>query len=214
MGRSNAISFSLISTALIVVALSWCGIGQSLAVDLEATGTVVAWVAGIGFQATISGGLSLAGEVVLAGETVPFSAEGSFLGFGVRDILTLITEGWFGLDALGQTSAGEPIEIHALLHARRKSLIPLRAGDVFLGEQQSVVLFRDGVHPFCGGLSGTAEGGLEPSDRPGTIQLGGTGIVCLTGDPRVEDSPIAIPLDDPALPPDFLQYLAELGFGG
>ncbi len=146
---------------------------------------------------------------MLGGRSVGFSAEGSLFGLGVRGIVTLISEGWIGYVASGLAASDEPIEIRGLLYARRKSLIPLQAGDVFVGTQHAVIVFRGEAYSFCGEFSGTVEGALEPAETPGTIQLGGTGTVHLEAKPG--GLPAPIPLDHPALTPEFLQYVAELG---
>ena len=204
--------FGAISAVLsIVIAISWGASAQPFSADVVGTGTLVAWLSGLEFLASISGEIRIAGEATLGEESVSFSAEGDFCGFGVRGIVTLISEGWIGYAIAGCAADGEPIEIRGLLHVKWKNLVPLQAGDVFVGTQHVVVVFRGEVHSFCGEFSGTVEGGLEPAETPGTIQLGGTGMVQLAGNPG--GIPASIPLDHPALTPEFLQYVAELDLG-
>lgn len=203
-------SGTILAVVFFVVAFA-CGThAQAFSANVLGTGTLVAWFSGLELMASITGQIQLAGEAVLGGRSVAFSAEGTLCGFGVREIVTLISEGWIGYVAVGLAASDEPIEIRGLLYVRRKSFIPLQAGDVFVGVQQAVLLFRGEAHPFCGEFSGTVEGALEPSETPGTIQLGGMGSVHLAGEPG--GLPASIPLDHPALTLEFLQYVAELGF--
>jgi hypothetical protein len=184
---------------------------ESLTADLSGTGTFAVWLSGLEFRARIAGELQLAGEVLLGDEAVPFAAEGTLRGLAVYGIVTSIGEGWVGYTATGSTSDGEAIEIRGLLHAMRKSLIPLQAGDVFVGTQFAVIDLRGEVRSFSGEFSGAVEGGLEPSETPGTIQLSGVGVFHLTGE--IGGFSPSIRLDHPALTPEFLHYLAELDLG-
>ena len=195
--------------ACIVVTFSGSTCAEPFFADVVGTGTLVAWLSGLELLASITGRIRLAGEAELGGESVSFSVDGTLHGFGVRGIVTLISEGWIGYVASGLAASDEPIEIRGLLHARRKSLVPLQAGDVFVGTQRAVIVFRGEAHSFCGEFSGTVEGGLEPAETPGTIQLSGAGTVHLEAKPG--GLPASIPLDHPALTPEFLQYVAELG---
>ena len=183
---------------------------------MSGAGTLVAWLSELEFHATIEGAIQLTGDVALDREVVSFSAEGTLHGFGVRGITTLISEGWVGYTAAGGSADGDPIEIRGPLYVKRKSLIPLRAGDVLVGVQCSVLLFRNEVRLYCGEFSGTAEGGLEPAEAPMTIQLGGTGTVRLEGEEVPPDAwpPTAVPLDHPALPLDFIRYVTGLALFG
>ena len=194
----------------VAVVFSCSTSAQVFSADVVGTGTLVAWLSGLELLASIAGRIQLTGEAELGGRTVAFLAEGALRGFGVRGLLTLISEGWIGFVAAGSTADDRRIEIRGLLHVRRKSLVPLQAGDVFGGSQHAVILFNGVTHSFNGEFLGTVEGGLEASETPGTIQLGGTGTVHLGGTPG--GPPASIPLDHPALTPEFLQYVAELGF--
>jgi len=185
---------------------------QAFSADAVGTGTLVARLSGLEFHATIAGGIQWVGEAAFDGEAVSFTAEGGFRGFGVSGITTLISEGWVGYTAAGRTAENEPIGIRGLLYAKWKSLVPLQAGDLFVGVQRAVIEFGGEAFSFFGAFSGTAEGGLEPAETPMTIQLGGTGTVRLEGEEASSDAwpPSAIPLDHPALPLEFLQYVAGL----
>ena len=210
MGRPNRIRLAAIVAVLCIVTPSLGAVhAQSFFADAVGTGKLVAWLSGLDFEASIEGEILLTGQVLLGEETLTFSTEGAARGFGVRGIVTLISEGWIGFATNGHTVGDEPIELRGLVHAQRKSLIPLQAGDVFVGVQYVVVVFRGASHSFCGEFSGSVEGELEPSETPGTIQLGGTAIIRLEGEPG--GFPESIPLDHPALPPAFVQYLANLG---
>jgi hypothetical protein len=203
--RSGAILF----VVAVATTISWGASAQSFSADAFGAGTLVAWLSGLELAASIEGKIHLAGEAALDGRSVPFSAEGTLLGFGVRGITTLISQGWIGYEAAGHSTDGEPIEIRGLLYAWRRTLIALRAGDAFVGAHRTVVVFAGEAHSFRGEFSGTVEGGLEPAETPGTIRLDGTGTVHLEGEPG--ESPASIPLDHPALTPEFLQYVTELG---
>jgi hypothetical protein len=210
MATSLLVRSGTILTAVSLLLTFSCGTcAQAFSADVVGTGTLVAWLSGLELVASITGWIQLAGEAVLGGQSVGFSAEGTLRGFGVRGIVTLISEGWIGYVASGRAAGDEPIEIRGLLYARRKSLIPLQAGDVFVGTQCAVIVFRGEAYSFCGEFSGTVEGGLEPAETPGTIQLGGTGTVDWEAKPG--GLPTSIPLDHPALTAEFLQYVAELG---
>ncbi len=216
MRRPNPVRFRAILAALFVLALPCSARAQAFLADVVGTGTLVAWLSGLEFHATIVGEIQLAGEAALDGEAVPFSAEGGFRGFGVHGIATLISEGWIGYAAAGSTDDGEPIEIRGLLYVKRKALVPLQAGDVLVGTQWAVLLFGGEERSYCGAFSGTAEGGLERAETPMTIQFGGTGTIRLEGEKATPDAhlPEAIPLDHPALPLEFLQYVVGLDLFG
>jgi len=212
MSRSIPFRAAAILAILFVAFLSSvAAFDEPLAANVRGSGTLVAWIFGLDFHATIAGELRLSGELLVDDEAVPFSAEGTLRGFGVRSIVTLISEGWVVYAAAGTAATGEPIEVRGLLHARRKSLIPLQAGDVFVGAQFAVVDLRGKERSFVGEFSGAVDGGLAPSDRPGTIQLNGIGTFRLTGEPG--PFPGSIPLDHSDLPVEFLRYVAELKLG-
>ena len=209
MGRPKRMRLAAIIVILCTVIPSLGVVHAQLFVaNVVGTGKLVAWLSGLDFEASIEGEIRLTGQLALGDEVVDFSAEGTARGFGVRGITTLISEGWIGFATEGRSAGDEPIEIRGLVHARRKSLIPLQAGDVFIGVQHVVLVFRGETHSFCGGFSGAVEGALEPPETPGTIQLGGTAAIHLEGEPG--GFPESIPLDHPALPGDFLQYLTKL----
>ncbi len=211
MSRSNLSRAAALAVFFVVFLSAVAACDDPLAADVSGSGTLVAWLSGLDFHATIGGELRLTGELLVGGEAVPFFAEGTLCGFGVRGIVTLISEGWIGYAAAGATATDEPIEIRGLLHARWKGLIPIQIGDVLVGEQLTIVDFRGEERSFVGEFSGTVEGGLAPSERPGTIQLSGSGTFHLTGAPG--SFPGSIPLDHPDLPAEFLQYLSGLGIG-
>jgi hypothetical protein len=202
---------TILTAVSLLLAFSCGTCAQAFSADVVGTGTLIAWLSGLELVASITGRIQLTGEAMLGGQSVGFSAEGTVRGFGVRGIVTLISEGWIGYVASGFAANDEPIEISGLLYAMRKSLIPLRAGDVFVGAQHAVIVFRGEAHSFGGEFSGSVEGALQPSETPGTIQLGGTGTVHLEAKPG--GLPTSILLDHPALTPEFLQYVAELGLG-
>jgi hypothetical protein len=204
-------SWAITAAVCIAVTFSCSACAGSLSADVVGTGTLVARLAGLELVASIAGWIRLTGEAVLGGRSVAFSAEGTLRGFGVRGIVTLISEGWIGYVASGRAAGDAPIEIRGLLYASRKSLVPLQAGDVFVGTQRAVIAFGGEAHSVCGEFSGTVEGGLEPAETPGTIQLSGTGTVHLEAKPGGLST--FIPLDHPALTPEFLQYVAELALG-
>jgi hypothetical protein len=214
-GRRTMSHRAPVPAAVILVvlcaALCWGADAPALSTDVVGTGMLVAWLSGLAFEASITAEIQLTGDVLLYGESVSFSIEGRACGFGVRGIVTLVSEGWVGYTAAGNTSEGEPIEIRGLLYVKRQSLVPLQANDIFVGVQHAVLLFRGKMHSFCGEFSGTVEGALEPSEMPGTIQLGGSATIQMEGD--LGGFPATIPLDHPALPPEFLQYVAELDLG-
>ncbi len=211
MRPSNLIRRAGVLAVTVAVALFETVSVHAFSADAVGTGTLVAWLSGLEFHATITGEIQLTGETALGGVVLPFSAEGTFYGFGVRGIVTLISEGWIGYAAEGRSAGGEPIEIRGLLYVKRESLIPLRAGDVLVGTQYALIAFGDETRSFRGEFTGAVEGALETAETPGTLQLGGKGNVHLEGEPG--GFPASIPLDHPALPPEFLQYLAELGLG-
>jgi len=212
MSRANRTRIGAIAVIFFIVIPSVGAVrAQSFFADIVGTGKLVAWLSGLDFEASIEGEIWLTGQVVLGEEAIAFSTEGTARGFGVRGIVTLISEGWIGFSTEGRAADEEPIEIRGLVHARRKCLIPLQAGDVFVGVQYVVLVIRGESYSFCGEFSGTVEGALEPSETPGTIQLGGTAVIHLEGEPG--GFPASIPLDHPALPPEFLQYVTELELG-
>jgi len=212
MRRPNSVHFGAILAAFFVLVVPCNAYAQAFSADAVGTGTLVAWLSGLEILASIAGEIQLTAEAALDGEAVSFSAEGTLCGFGVRGITTLISEGWVGYTAAGRSADGEPIEIRGLLYARRKSLIPLQAGDVFIGTQRAIVEFGGEAFSFFGAFSGTVEGGLEPAETPMTIQLSGEGTVRLEGKEVPPDAwlPSVIPLDHPALPLEFLQYVTGL----
>ncbi len=216
MRRSTFIRCGALVAVTVAALFFQSACAQAFSADAVGTGTLVAWLSGLEFHATIAGGIQLTGETALDGKAISFTAEGDFRGFGVRGITTLISEGWVGYTAAGSTDDGEPIGIRGLLYVKRTSLIPLQAGDVFVGTQRTVIDFGGEAFSFFGSFSGTAEGGLELAETPMTIQLGGMGTVRLEGEETPSSAwlPAEIPLDRPALPPEFLQYVAGLDLFG
>jgi len=198
-----------LAAALIIGLLGFSNAGvYALSANAVGTGTLVAWLSDVGLEAWIRGEIELAGTDVVGDETVSFSARGTFLGFGVRRFASFVSEGWIGYEASGDAADGQPIEIRGLLYARRESLVPLQSGAVLAGSHRGAIRFRDEEFPFCGAFSGTVEGGLEPAETWGTIQLGGTGTAHLGEGPSAP-----IPLDHPALPTEFIEYVARLDLG-
>jgi hypothetical protein len=205
-------STTIVAACSVVMVLSCGTCARVITADAEATGTLVARLSALDITATLTGELQWTGEAVLGAHPVGFSATGTFDGLGVRGILTTISEAWAGFAATGSTAGGEPVELRGLLYVKRKSVVPLQAGELFVGPHYTEFLVAGEAHSFCGEFSGTAAGALEPAEHPMTIQLGGTGSLHLLGEamPPSGEFPVAIPLHHPALTHQFLQYVAAL----
>jgi len=199
-----------VALLVIVSTLTLAVSGGAFSVDLAASGTLDAWISGWDLVASIEGEIRLTGAILVDGRLVRLEAEGDLFGFGVRGITTIASEGWLGYTAQGATADGEPIEICGLLYGKRETLLPLRAGDLLVGVHRAAIRFRNETHRFCGAFSGTVDGGLEPAETWGTIQFSGTGVARLDDDPAAAQT---IPLDHPALPIEFLEYVARLDLG-
>ena len=213
MRRSiSFVSYRLLFAAFLILAIGWSAFAGTFSAGATGEGTLIAWLAGLDFEGEIDGTIRLEGELAPdAGEAVPFCAEGTLRGFGVSGIVTALTEGWIGYKVEGHADNGEPIEIRGLLYTSRISVVPLQADAAFIGTHRARILFDGAAHAVFGEFSGSVRGAAEPADRPGTIQFGGSGTIGFDGETGVEATPI--PLDHPALPAEFLRYLAELGFG-
>ena len=127
---------------------------------------------------------------------------GSVIGFGLREILTLTSTGWFVLSAEGRLDNEEVWMLRALLYGTRTSASPLSASDLLEGIHVTAIDMGDEVMLFKGVFSGTLEGDVVPSGTIGVIRLEGAGTFRLVGY-RAEAAALAdIPLDDPSLPED------------
>jgi len=200
----------LVPLAVLLVSLgSWA---STFSAGIVAEGTLVAWLSGPDLEATIDGILRLTGIVEVDGESLAFSSEGTFRGFGIRGIVAWTNEGWIGYETAGHTVDGEALEVCGLLYVRWMGLVALKAGTALPGAQRAVVVLRNGRPSFCGAFTGSVEGAFESPETPGTIQLGGAGVVRLSGSSEC-DQP-QIPLDHPALPTAFLEYIGSLDLGG
>jgi hypothetical protein len=198
--------------AWVVLLCSCVAWSQTLSVDGEGVGTVIASLSEFGFTASLEGEVEWIGEAVLGERRVWFSAEGAFRGIGVRSILSLVSEAWLACSATGSTSDGAPAAIRSLLYLKRVALIPLQAGDLVVGVHYTLLTLGDEEQAFTGGFVGTATGTLKPADTPLTIQLDGTGSVHLTGEMVEPTDELlgTVPLNHPALTPDFLDYIIAL----
>jgi hypothetical protein len=197
----------------VVVGLSFGAYGQTLSADADATGTLVAWLSESEIAASVTGELQWAGDAVFGERALSFSAGGAFVGVGVWGILTLVSEAWAGFSATGTSADGEAIELRGLLYVKRRSIVPLRADEVFVGTYYTVLRVSGETRSFCGGFSGAVAGGLEPADQPATIQLSGTGSLRLVGDLVMPSGELdaMISLNHPAVTLEFLQYIDDLG---
>jgi len=201
-----------LAAVLLVLAVGGSAFGGTFSADATGEGTLVAWLAGLDFEGEIDGTIRIEGEFALdGGEPIPFFAEGTLRGFGVSGIVTAVTEGWIGYTAEGRAGEGESVEIRGLLYTSRISVVPLQADAAFIGAHRAHIACGDAMHTVSGEFSGVVEGGMEPAETPGRIQFGGSGMIHFD-DESVSEAP-PIPLDHPALPEEFLKYLAELGFG-
>jgi len=189
------------------------GVARTVSGDATGLATLVAWFVGIELHATIAGEMQISGEISGDGAPVAFCAEGTLRGYGLQRIATLVTDGWIGYVAEGHTAQDEPIDVRGLLYVHLEGIRPLVSGE--LASERHVVRMSVGGETvvFFGEMTGTVQGALERPDCPGRLQLAGSGTVWLEGVQRPDPLPEPIPLDHPALPADFLLYLAELGFG-
>jgi hypothetical protein len=203
------------STVIALFTLAVCSFGvcaNTFSAEAVGAGTLVARFVGLEISATLAGEVDWTGEAVLNGRPVRFSARGTFNGFGIRGITTMITEGWVSCSLSGSADDGEAVEICGLLYVKRKSVVALAADEPIIGLQYTVLLVGDSAHAFYGDFTGTAQGQLEPADAAMTIQLGGAAIVHLTAEAEspVGELPASIPFDHPALSPEMLQHIDDL----
>ena len=147
----------------------------------SARGTLDARLLDGAFAATLAGSLEWIGEILVDEETVFFSTRGAFLGEGRRGLLTLVSEAWLGFTSSGEAIDGRPIELRGLLYLRRKTLLPLRAGEAIVGTYLATVLLEGKVHSLQGAFVGNAAGDLAPSGTPGTLRMVGVGEARIEG---------------------------------
>lgn len=199
----------VLSTAILCSVIAW---SQTISVDGEGMGTLVAVLSESGFTASLQGGVQWTGEAA-AGETREwFSAEGNFRGIGVRSILSLLSEAWLAYSAEGSTADGTPAAIWGLLHFKRVALIPLQAGDLVVGTHYTLLDLGGETYAHTGEFLATATGEIVPSEAPLTLRLVGTASVHLSGGlvDLTDELLATVPLDHPALTPEFLQYVEGL----
>jgi len=117
---------------LIALVALWspCATAFDASFDLTAEGWVDALVAGLEITAGIGGHAQLQGEIAGAVSPDSFVGQGPIFGFGARNLVTLVTEGWVLLDASGQLASGDSITIQSLVYTRRQGLITLPVGEL------------------------------------------------------------------------------------
>ena len=198
---------------IIAIAVTHLAATQNLSINLDASGGLDAQFYGLEISASITGDVSVVGDVPCAAGSVWFSSEGRAYGVGFRSILSLISKGWILFSATGRTADEETILVRSLIYANRQSLIPLQAGDLFEGVHHTVIRIGGAVAVYWGEFAGTLVGGLAPAETSGTIRLTGSGSFHLTGERISDADPTdlfeAIPLDDPDLPDVFLQTIDD-----
>jgi len=191
----------------------WCvAWSQTLSVDGGGEGIVLVGLSEFGLSASLEGPAQWAGEVAHDDEPTTFSAEGTFRGFGVHDLLTNVTEAWLVYSAIGETGLGTSIDIRGLLHVKSESLIPLKAGDRVVGIHYTLLDLGGEVLGFVGEFEAAAAGEVVPGDAPLSLRLIGSASVHLAAEAIELSDEIAasIPLDHPALPAGFLDYITAL----
>ena len=188
--------------------------GSDLRIDLTATGVIDAWISHLSIRASFDGEIDVSGRVLVDRLAHDLTSYGWFLGEGVRDIRTLMSEGWVAVFSSGSTEIGETWEIRIFLQAERRGLLPLRKGDLLAGGHLTLVMLGDRVHAFAGEFRGTLEGSLESAPPPLLLRLAGTGAFHLEGD-AVEPGwmvlpPLALPEAPHGISAAFAELLAEL----
>ena len=185
---------------------------QTLTVDGEGAGTVLVGLSEFGLSASLEGPAQWSGEVAREANTTCFSAEGSFRGFGVHNLLTSVTEAWLVYSAVGETAGGARAEIRGLLYLKSATLIPLRTGDLVAGAHHTRLDLEGEPFAYVGEFLAAAAGGIVQGEEPLSLQLIGSASVHLAGE-EVELSDellAAVPLDHPALTAEFLEYVESV----
>ena len=182
--------------------------------DLTAEGWVDALVAGLEITADIGGHAQLQGEIAGAVSPNSFVGQGPIFGFGARNLVTLVTEGWVLLDASGQLESGDSITIQSLVYTRRQGLITLPVGELIEVSHYTQISTSDSYRVVSGIASGIITGGIVPSGKAMTLRLEGEGNFSFGGDWHSEQPALCvwdvISVDHPEFPPDLYAAIVRV----
>ncbi|MBU0595483.1 hypothetical protein KJ567_02200 [Candidatus Bipolaricaulota bacterium] len=212
MRTVQCIRVVLAVVACVILLCSCVARSKTLSVDGEGEGIVLVGLSEFGLSASLEGPAQWSGEVTRDENATWLSAEGTFRGFGVHNLLTSVTEAWLVYSAVGETAEGARTEIRGLLYLRNSTLIPLKTGDLVVGSHYALLDLGGETYAYVGEFLATAAGEITPGQEPLSLQLVGTASVHLSGR-RVEltDELVAtLPLNHPALMPEFLEYVEAL----
>jgi hypothetical protein len=194
----------LAAVALVLGSLSGLA-ADSFRADATATGTVVLWFAGQEVTAHVRASVAVSGTLVLGDMSTPFSLTGRASGSGDGNTNTLAVDGWIALRGEGETESGVPLSIQGGI-----SIDALGEGTTSTAGQGSghfylIITAPDSRWIVEGDAVGSASGAFVVPDDPYSMQMQGSGVFTLSGEPR-EWSPVG----DTALPDWPAELLEEL----
>jgi len=201
---------------LAIVVLSLCfsppGALAELVGEIDAAGRIVVLLTGLFLKAELSGTLSIDGDLRLMDGPLVFAASGTFAGYGGWNPISFAGEAWAAFHV--QEGGDGAMAIRGLLYATSARELPLRAGETVAGLHYMVVEDPGGKRMFEGTFSGALVGGIEPPERPLTLQFGGNASFSFVGEPLAQTGssalPRSIPLDVERMPDGFREHLRRL----
>ncbi len=194
--RIAAIALAIVSLGLIA------GSAESFQGQGSASGHVVLWFSGTDVTATFNGTFTLTGQIVLDGESTPFTASGWARGEGVGNSSTLDIEAWATFAARGQTEAGEDVSVQGGISVAGSSANPSSSSAAGTGAFFATVFLEGSQYHAEGTAQGSGSGSLVVPEDPLSMEMAGTIAFSLTGnlvlvptDPSCMDTPTSPPSD-------------------
>ena len=140
--------------------------------------TAVLWFYGEEVTAAFTGELSVSGSVTVAGEAIPFTADGSLHGSAEGDTATLTGVGWGIFTGRGRTSTGEEVKLYGGLTADTDDVsISNEASGAGSALFIALIIVGDERLKGRGIASASAIGSFVPPEDPYTMELSGTGSI-------------------------------------
>jgi hypothetical protein len=191
--------------ALAIVSLGFiAGSAESFQGQGSASGHVILWFSGTDVTATFNGTFTLTGQLVLNGESKPFTASGWARGEGVGNSSTLDIEAWATFAARGQTEAGEDVSVQGGISVAGSSANPSSSSAAGEGVFFATVFFEGSQYHAEGTAQGSGSGSLVVPEDPLSMELAGAIAFTLTGSlAPVSTEPSC--LDTPTSPPSELE---------
>ena len=178
---------------VIVVLGSSVAFADSLAGQGTAAGNAVLWFSGTKATGTFDGTFALTGQLMIADESIPFTASGWARGAGSGDTAILDIDAWATFAASGFTEDGREIAVQGGLTLSGLTTGSSDSSGSGTGDFMATIFF-DGQHYTAKGTAtGSARGDFVIPADPLSMELAGKGTFDLSGELTLDSQEDGVP---------------------